>query len=509
MNDIDVRDERLGQLLDRAVRDVQPRVDPATSVGRGRFRHAARLVASVAVVSVFVAALGWAATQIGDRTGPSPLAAIGSIEENGWTATYPSSWHVTPVSDCGVTDYHGGFVVSNVDFAFSDPNGEAPGCDDRLVLDGFPSDGVALHLMPTGVMETSSIPPTTLFPLSLDRFEGSGETGSGASESKQPIVIGGRLVGYVYAWIGASATAADRDQLADLVVSIAYRNALVGSVFIDEGDGFTVSVPEGWQVSDRPINTWVADPKEILALATYPLVPGGEAVTDGQVPSNAVDGLGPNDMFIWVSDRFGADASYPQRPISFSPEAICSSRETVCEQGRALGIEGIRSWWYYFRDGDRGLYVFVGMGERAFDDPARAQQAWDVLDSLTFEPTSAFATCPSTDDAVPPEPADGAAASDAARAFVRASTEGDDEALARLTDPAGIANHVAVTSTAADPVIGNTSAVNDVIVLGGCGSDVADDTWVVVVDDGTSSASMDVNLYLIKRSDGWRVWGAY
>src|SRR4029453_15177664 len=127
----------------------------------------------------------------------------------------------------------------------------------------------------------------------------------------------------------------------------------------------------------------VSDPREILAMATYPLRPGGEGAIDAQVPSKALADLGPNDMFIWVPERDGADASYPPRPASFSPEAICSGYAD-CEQGRALGLQGIRAWWYYFRDGDHGVYVFVGMGETVYQDQARSHEAWEILDSLRF-----------------------------------------------------------------------------------------------------------------------------
>jgi hypothetical protein len=49
-------------------------------------------------------------------------------------------------------------------------------------------------------------------------------------------------------------------------------------------------------------------------------------------------------------------------------------------------IPGIHGCWLGFHDAGRQFYVFVGMGERAYSDPARAQLAWDVLDSLRFLP---------------------------------------------------------------------------------------------------------------------------
>jgi hypothetical protein len=386
MNDIDLRDEQLAQVLDRAVRDLRP--VPATAVAEyaGRRRRAVRVVASVVTVCVFVAAVVWAVGQVGDAPGRvRATSTIGTLDENGWTASYPNTWSVTPVPDCGGIDgYHGGFIVSNVDYRFHGPQGGPVGCGSGPVPDAFPVDGVALALVPGGA-EHANLSATSLFPLSLDRFRAFDGSGGGPSESFQPIVIGDQEVAVATAWIGTAATLEERDALARTVVSLRYLGALEGSVYRDDGDGFTVDVPVGWTVSPVRINTWVADPHEILAMATYSLRSGGEGAIDAQVPTNALDDLGPNDMFIWLSERDGADASYPLRPAAFSPEAICSGY-TECQQGRALGLQGIRAWWYYFRDEGRGLYVFVGMGETAYEDTARSQEAWEILDSLRFDP---------------------------------------------------------------------------------------------------------------------------
>ena len=162
------------------------------------------------------------------------------------------------------------------------------------------------------------------------------------------------------------------------------------TTFHDEVDRFTVTYPSDWIVSDEAVNTWLSSPVEILALATYPLRPGGEAVNDAQVPSNAIEDLGPNDVFIWLLDA-GDDESFPPRPGGFEPSEPCQGDDwdQLCPEpeGRGpLDIEGIRSWWLGFHDAGRGFYVFVGMGEDVYADPARAAQAWDVLDSLRFLP---------------------------------------------------------------------------------------------------------------------------
>jgi hypothetical protein len=125
----------------------------------------------------------------------------------------------------------------------------------------------------------------------------------------------------------------------------------------DEDDLFTVTYPADWIVADEPINTWVSSPFEILALGTYRLRPGGEAVIDAQVPSNAIDDLGPNDIFIWVNDGGDDEPGFPDRPDRFEPSRLCGEDfAQLCPdpEGRSLGIPGIRSWWLRFGDGGRG-----------------------------------------------------------------------------------------------------------------------------------------------------------
>jgi hypothetical protein len=146
-----------------------------------------------------------------------------------------------------------------------------------------------------------------------------------------------------------------------------------------------------------PINDSVCQPFEILALATYPLRPGGEAVIDAQLPSNALEDLGPNDILIWINDsgnacggeRTSGDGSgFPERPGHFGPSEPCESWTRLCPEpsGQKLDLGGVRAWWLGFADAGRGFYAFVGMGEQAYADQARSQLAWEVLDSLRILP---------------------------------------------------------------------------------------------------------------------------
>jgi hypothetical protein len=369
MSDHDVRDERLGALLDRAVRDVRVETRPDPIVRAGGRRRVVRLAASVTVVVVFVAGLVWAATQLG--------------------------------------------------------------------------------------VERTTIPMGSATP--------------------------------------------------------------TPTVYRDDLHGLSVTVPPGWQVASEPLNTWVSDPHEILAMGTYALRPGGRAVTDFQLPSHAIEDLGPNDILIWVSEA-GDAAGFVERPAHFEPSGPCGGDDwsRLCPEpsGRTLRltIAGVHAWWLGFADGGRGFYVFVGMGGQAYADPVRAQTPWDVLDSLRFDPAptgDVFTACPRTDDAVSPGSDAAATAEATAAAFVRASLQGDDTTVGAYSDPVATQNGVDVTTAASsDPVIGSASAADDPIAAA-CGTDVANLSWTVTIDDGTDSASMDFVLYLIGRADGWKVWGMY
>jgi hypothetical protein len=115
-------------------------------------------------------------------------------------------------------------------------------------------------------------------------------------------------------------------------------------------------------------------------------------VTDFQLPSNAIEDLGPDDMLIWLNDD-GVGTGKPPRPDHFEPSTPCENWSRLCPEPTGtkwragnLRVPDIRGWWLGFHDAGRQFYVFVGIGNRAFADPDRARQAWAILDSLTFVP---------------------------------------------------------------------------------------------------------------------------
>jgi hypothetical protein len=122
-----------------------------------------------------------------------------------------------------------------------------------------------------------------------------------------------------------------------------------------------------------------------------------------------------------------------------------------------------------------------------------------------------FAGCPEPAGTLPPGPGASEDASAAAVTFVRSVREGDAAVVRELTDPGGWPLVPLGTRLAGEPVtvLAAERASGDDRVAAACGELVGDRSWRVTIDDGTESASMDLELYLIRRSDGWKVWGLY
>lgn len=398
MNESDVRDERLAELLDRAVRGVHPAASPERVVRRGSWRRALRLTTAILTAVAFVGGVIWAAVIVGTGGGrPADESTIVSFTspDAPWTFEHPSDWSVRTTERAGPelrtnilrTTVANVPIPSDADYGpNSSPNASSLFGDGGAVV---LAERLWTHAAPLGsenqgpgsFVEDAQNPGWTL---------------------RERSRCDGTLCFHVIEWLGPAVSDEDRAAAAAIADSVRLGNVErwsetdgVRTTLHDENDLFTVTYPSDWIVSDEPINTWVCSPFEILALATYPLRPGGEAVIDAQLPSNAVDDMGPNDILIWVNDggsacggdRASGDGSgFPVRPERFGPSEPCVSWTRLCPEpsGRTLTIPDIRAWWLGFSDAGRGFYVFVGMGEQAYANRARAQLAWEVLDSLRF-----------------------------------------------------------------------------------------------------------------------------
>jgi hypothetical protein len=395
VSDTDLRDERVAKALDAVVGDLHPTATPDRVMRRGQWRRAGRLTASFATVAAFLVGAVWAIAVVsGERPTPIARGAVPFTSSDvPWTFEHPPGWDVE-ITRVAHPDLHANLLRTTI------ANGPLPEGTGRHGPNGAGNTELTSALGEEGVV------------VQVDRsWTNQGSLGAGTERPRGPsaffedvqspgwtsrdrVRCRATLCFKVTEWFGPAASPGD----------VAAAAAMAGSVRVadierwtetdgrsttlhDLDDRYSVTFPASWFVSDEPVNDWVSSPFEILALATYPLRPGGEAVTDFQLPSNAIEDLGPNDIFVWVNDG-GDGEGFPERPDRLGPSEPCEDWTRLCPEpgGRRLGLPGLRAWWLGFRHAGRGIYAFVGMGEEAYADPTRQQVAWDILNSLRFLP---------------------------------------------------------------------------------------------------------------------------
>jgi hypothetical protein len=118
--------------------------------------------------------------------------------------------------------------------------------------------------------------------------------------------------------------------------------------------------------------------------------------------------------------------------------------------------------------------------------------------------TDAFAACPDASYAITVTPAD---REDSIRVAEQYLWGPDARAV---LDPVATDNGLNAGSGTGDETVSDAHAGSkDALVPAACGTEVAAATYAVTFDDGTTSASLDFTIYVIKRPDGWKVWGMY
>ena len=385
---LEERDTRLGDLLDRAVRGIEVEGAAAGVERRGSRRRAGVLVASVTAVAVFLAAVGFAASQVGrdvaDLANPGEAGSFASPDLP-WTMPVPEGWHAGGSRRVGgprdmLQDIRASFVTNSA---------------------------ASLHLPTTVGQELQPDVADTDVIVVVDPFVGTGDA--------QPttLVLGaeraddenlgwtwrdGKLCGAtgcarVYVWHGHDAS--DRDLAT--ATSIAEGVRLVSSRpdpsvvtptldYLDNEDGLWVEVPAGWTVAEQRLSP-ILDPAEILSVGTFPLRPGGTAMDMG-MPGQALADVGPGDIFLTLREYRGTPRAIV-RPSAFSPTSVCEG-VAACAEGSSLGLD-LRAWLWSFTDTSSGrtFQAFLTMGEKAYQDPAQSDAAWAILDSLEFDPRDA------------------------------------------------------------------------------------------------------------------------
>jgi hypothetical protein len=145
-----------------------------------------------------------------------------------------------------------------------------------------------------------------------------------------------------------------------------------------------VSYPPRWKRSTDPLMPSLADPRELVALSTFPARAGGDNCA--HMPENAVEDMGPEDALVVIEERRGdldtggGPADYPARPEHFGPSNGYPSEAVDCLDRRKEFFDR----FIPFSDSGRRFYAYVAFG--ADTPPAVRTQAWAILDRLEFEP---------------------------------------------------------------------------------------------------------------------------
>ncbi|MEX0755025.1 MAG: hypothetical protein WD556_07910 [Actinomycetota bacterium] len=391
---VDERDEGLGDLLDRAVRGIGVEGVPSHVVRRGSRRRVGTVLAAVTITAVFVAGVGFAATQVGRDAHPSPASSQGwttlSAPDIPWTTPVPPGWRV------GVSRFVGGphYIIQALRASFV--TNAAIGAPRSFrsfggpFRDGAPGDTVVV--MVDESVGQGEDRPTDLTFNRVHRIPGA----EGWTSRDGKICSEWGCV-RVYLEQGPDASRSDIDTATRVAEGVKPERVapspttLTPLIRYEDQDlqaaGFSLRYPAGWVVADDPLTDLRA---EIVSIGTYDLQPGGRSREglDAVIPA-ALDGLGADDVFITVQEyqeyKGARAANARPRPASFSAQAVCADQR--CLDGRRLGFDGMRAWWISFEDAASGrtLSALVAMGETAFADPARNDAAWEVLDSVEFD----------------------------------------------------------------------------------------------------------------------------
>jgi hypothetical protein len=154
-------------------------------------------------------------------------------------------------------------------------------------------------------------------------------------------------------------------------------------VYHDRRQGFAVSFPSGWHRATRPVAPALLDPRERLAIASFPLRRWPDPCVGDRWPGRPANlDLGPGDVFLTVQER-GRDAAsrwtdFPPRPAHFKFASTVPAAEVGCAD-RVGAVARIVN----FTDARRHFVAILILGPLASGQMRR--DAFGVLDSLRFD----------------------------------------------------------------------------------------------------------------------------
>jgi hypothetical protein len=131
--------------------------------------------------------------------------------------------------------------------------------------------------------------------------------------------------------------------------------------------------------------------------------------------------------------------------------------------------------------------------------------------STSMYPRGWFQWCPDMTGTLPVGRELSEEAEPVALRFSRAFLHSDWSSVRQLLDPSALPLQRRQWTLAGNPnrVQIGSFGLHPPLVAYSCGRSVAQRSAAVALDDGTTSASADFNLYLVRRADGWKVWGSY
>jgi hypothetical protein len=142
--------------------------------------------------------------------------------------------------------------------------------------------------------------------------------------------------------------------------------------------GLAVELPPGWHRASEPLTPNLTDPREVLAVATFPL--RYRETGCAHIAGSALENLAPAGAFVTLLERGYGEDRFPPRPAKFGPGLGGPSEASACVPGARF-----TDHWFEFSDGGRLFHVDVAFGPDTPEEVRR--QAWAILDGLRVDPS--------------------------------------------------------------------------------------------------------------------------
>jgi hypothetical protein len=140
------------------------------------------------------------------------------------------------------------------------------------------------------------------------------------------------------------------------------------STYDDQANGLTVSFPSSWAMAAGNLTPNLINPKELVALATYPLNTNTSSNLCPQFPATALNAMGSGDAFISIMESGAPNSQtnpFPARPAGgFDSSSGVNLSRTDFPQCLAHPLNGSGQWIPFSQSG-RGFYVLAVIGTGA------------------------------------------------------------------------------------------------------------------------------------------------